>query len=72
MALQLVACQARSLDFKRHFVQSAVKYLDLSYNTLLHDSERIEALVSAVTCAILAGAGPQRSRYTLLLESSYD
>ncbi|KAJ3372740.1 COP9 signalosome complex subunit 4 [Kappamyces sp. JEL0680] len=26
------------------------------------DSERVQALISAVTCAILAGAGPQRSR----------
>jgi COP9 signalosome complex subunit 4 len=31
IALQLVACQARSLDFKRQFVQSALKYLELSF-----------------------------------------
>ena len=31
IALQLTACQARSLDFKRQFVQSALKYLELSF-----------------------------------------
>jgi COP9 signalosome complex subunit 4 len=60
--IQLTACQAKSLDFKRQFVPSALKYLDLSYTPELADSERMEALISAVICTILAGAGPQRSR----------
>ncbi|KAJ3078905.1 COP9 signalosome complex subunit 4 [Quaeritorhiza haematococci] len=60
--LQYKASQARILDFKRQFLQAASKYHELSYVTDMHDSERVAALIQAVTCAVLAGAGPQRSR----------
>ncbi|KAJ8326579.1 hypothetical protein QVD99_006704 [Batrachochytrium dendrobatidis] len=62
MQLQFKACQARMLDFRRSFLQAASKYLELSYIVDLHDSERINALIQAVTCTVLAGAGPQRTR----------
>ncbi|KAJ3277180.1 COP9 signalosome complex subunit 4 [Terramyces sp. JEL0728] len=62
MAILLLALQARSLDFKRQFVPSALKYLELSYMVEVDIGERLAALKSAITCAILAGAGPQRSR----------
>ncbi|KAI8899739.1 PCI domain-containing protein [Globomyces pollinis-pini] len=62
MALTLQACQARSMDFKRQFISSALKYLHISYSVDLDDSEKLSALRSALTCTILAGAGPQRSR----------
>ncbi|KAJ1341451.1 hypothetical protein BSLG_003880 [Batrachochytrium salamandrivorans] len=60
--LQFKACQARTLDFRRSFLQAASKYLELSYVADIHDSERTNALVQAVTCTVLAGAGPQRTR----------
>jgi COP9 signalosome complex subunit 4 len=62
LMLELTACQARSLDFKRQFIQSAHKYLELSYVNEMDVSERIQALVCACVCAILAPAGPQRTR----------
>ncbi|KAL2913639.1 hypothetical protein HK105_206799 [Polyrhizophydium stewartii] len=62
MQLQFRACQARMLDFRRSFLKAASKYLELSYVVEMHDSERINALVQAVTCTVLAGAGPQRTR----------
>ena len=60
--LQFKASQARVLDFKRQFLQSASKYYQLSYFTEMDDSERIVALRAAVICAVLAEAGPARSR----------
>jgi COP9 signalosome complex subunit 4 len=62
LQLELTACQARSLDFKRQFIPSAHKYLELSYVSEMDESERIQALICACVCAILAPAGPQRTR----------
>ncbi|KAJ3240227.1 COP9 signalosome complex subunit 4 [Chytriomyces hyalinus] len=62
LTVQFRASQARLFDFKRSFLQAAQKYLSLSYLMLMAESERIVCLVQAVTCAILAPAGPQRSR----------
>ncbi|KAJ3034280.1 COP9 signalosome complex subunit 4 [Rhizophlyctis rosea] len=56
------ASYARVLDYKRMFLPSALKYHELSWNTDMDDSERIACLKQAVTCAVLAPAGPQRSR----------
>ncbi len=44
------------------FLQAASKYHELSYNADIADSEKISCLRQAVICAVLAGAGPQRSR----------
>jgi COP9 signalosome complex subunit 4 len=60
--LQFQACQARTLDFKRQFLPSAQKYLELSYRSEMADVDQINCLRQAITCAILAGAGPQRTR----------
>ncbi|TPX62810.1 hypothetical protein PhCBS80983_g00002 [Powellomyces hirtus] len=56
------SCQARILDQKRSFLLAAGKYLELSYTSEIHESVRTQLLGQAVTCAVLAGAGPQRSR----------
>ncbi|KAI8621271.1 hypothetical protein BC830DRAFT_1094945 [Chytriomyces sp. MP71] len=56
------ASQARLLDFKRQFQLAAQKYLSLSYTSLMAESEKTVCLVQAVICAILAPAGPVRSR----------
>lgn len=62
LRLQFLACQARTLDFKRQFLPAASKYLQLSYSTEMDDDTRVQCLVNAITCTVLAGAGPQRSR----------
>jgi COP9 signalosome complex subunit 4 len=40
---------------------------DLSFETLVEESERLKCLSAAVTCAVLAPAGPQRSRVLAIL-----
>merc|ERR1712002_832806 len=62
--LQIIykVCQGRVLDFKRKFIEAASRYNELSYKTVIHDSERMTALKNAMICTILASAGQQRSR----------
>ena len=67
MLLLSQVCQARIFDFKRKFIEAAQKYLELS-NFIADPEERSYSLAQAVTCAILANAGPQRAR---LLASLY-
>ena len=55
-------CYARVLDYRRKFIEAAQRYNELSYNPLVHEEERMEALRHALICAILASAGQQRSR----------
>ncbi|KAI9471006.1 MAG: proteasome component region PCI domain-containing protein [Benjaminiella poitrasii] len=54
--------QARILDAKRKFLEACTKYHELSYVSQVEEDERILCLIAAVQCAVLAGAGPQRSR----------
>lgn len=54
--------QARILDSKRRFGEAALRYHELSYSTVLAEDDRLSALKAAVTCAVLAPAGPTRSR----------
>lgn len=72
--LQHRFCQARILDSKRKFEDAAMKYYQLSQHpniAILMDSmtdgDFSHALVHAVTCAILAPAGPRRSRVLAIL-----
>ncbi|KAH8517438.1 hypothetical protein H0E87_005397 [Populus deltoides] len=67
--LQYKVCYARILDLKRKFLEAALRYYNISQiekrqigdETI--DEEALEqALSAAVTCTILAAAGPQRSR----------
>jgi len=60
LQLRYKVCFARILDFKRKFLEAAGRYYELSQ--IVNEQERIEALRYAVTCAILAQAGPHRSR----------
>ncbi|KAJ3703412.1 hypothetical protein LUZ61_007117 [Rhynchospora tenuis] len=67
--LQYKVCYARILDLKRKFLEAALRYYDISqiekrqYGDEEIDEDALEqALSAAVTCTILAGAGPQRSR----------
>lgn len=55
-------CQARILDLKRKFLESAQKYLELSFCMQLDLSERNQCFISSVVCAILSPVGAPRSR----------
>ncbi|CAL8995744.1 unnamed protein product [Prunus brigantina] len=67
--LQYKVCYARVLDLKRRFLEAALRYYEFSQIEKRQigdeeiDEEALEqALSAAVTCTILAAAGPQRSR----------
>jgi len=64
MQLQILfkVCYARVLDYRRKFIEAAQRYVALSYSSLVHEDERLEALRHALVCTILASAGQQRSR----------
>jgi COP9 signalosome complex subunit 4 len=54
--------QARILDSRRRFLDASQGYHNFSLSTSLDDEERMRGLSSAIICAVLAPAGPQRSR----------
>lgn len=54
--------EARILDARRKFLEASQAYHSFSFSTVLEEEERTRALSSAIVCAVLAGAGPQRSR----------
>ncbi|KIM46149.1 hypothetical protein M413DRAFT_441215 [Hebeloma cylindrosporum] len=66
--LQFKLCQARISDYSRKFLEAASRYHELSYVGEIDEEERRHMLLAAVTCAVLAPAGPNRSR---LLASLY-
>ncbi|KAH3742679.1 COP9 signalosome complex subunit 4 [Pelomyxa schiedti] len=57
---QYKRCFAQVLDLNQQFIKAAIHYYDISQNG--PDEERRMALQQAVNSAILAEAGPQRSR----------
>ncbi|PNH10514.1 COP9 signalosome complex subunit 4 [Tetrabaena socialis] len=70
--LQYKICYARILDAKRRFLDAALRYYEMSSarpsaaaqaaGLKVDDDDRETALRSAITCTVLAPAGPQRSR----------
>jgi COP9 signalosome complex subunit 4 len=58
--LRYKVCFARILDYKRKFLEASNRYYELSQQ--VGEEERIQALTFSVQCAILASAGPKRSR----------
>lgn len=71
LELQYKTCYARILDAKQRFVEAALRYYELSQVELgkplgagkrVGEADLAGALTNAITCAILAAAGPQRSR----------
>lgn len=54
--------QARILDSRRKFLDASQVYHSFSFSMALDEEERTRALSSAIICAVLAPAGPQRSR----------
>ena len=69
LRLQFKVCYARILDSKRKFLEAAVRYYEISQidaaggGGMEVDAADIKvALSCAVSCTLLAAAGPQRSR----------
>ena len=64
LELQYKTCYARVLDSKRRFLEAATRYYQLSQEgrAKVAEEELAQALAAAITCTILAAAGPQRSR----------
>lgn len=62
LTLHFNLSQARILDAKRDFLHAANKYHELSFSPAIAEEERIHTLSMAAKCAILAPAGPMRSR----------
>ena len=60
--LQFHLSQARILDARRRFLDASSAYHSVSFTPALAEEERMQALSAAITCAVLAPAGPQRSR----------
>lgn len=54
--------QARILDARRRFLDASQGYHNFSLSTALDEEERMRGLSFAIICAVLAPAGPQRSR----------
>lgn len=54
--------QARILDSRRKFLDASQAYHRVSLSVALAEDERAFALSKAIACAVLAPAGPQRSR----------
>ncbi|KAL2153864.1 hypothetical protein VTH82DRAFT_2540 [Thermothelomyces myriococcoides] len=53
---------ARIQDSNRQFLQAAKSYHDISFSPAIAEEERLHTLSMAIKCAILAPAGPSRSR----------
>ena len=62
LILTFLLSQARILDARRKFLDASSTYHDVSFNVTLVEEERMHALSAAIKCAVLAPAGPQRSR----------
>ncbi|KAI0081778.1 hypothetical protein K474DRAFT_1694826 [Panus rudis PR-1116 ss-1] len=60
--LQFKLCQARLSDYARKFLEAAARYHELSFIPEIDETDRQHMLSAAVTCAVLAPAGPNRSR----------
>jgi COP9 signalosome complex subunit 4 len=62
LQLHFKLSQARINDAKRQFLPASQAYHDISFSSAIADDERLHTLAMAIKCAILAPAGPQRSR----------
>ena len=62
LQLRSKVCYARILDSKRKFFESSLQFYRLSQAAGVDPGDLMFLLQRAVTCAILASAGPKRSR----------
>ncbi|PWY89260.1 COP9 signalosome complex subunit 4 [Aspergillus heteromorphus CBS 117.55] len=62
LQLHFKLSQARILDARRRFLDASQEYFNVSLAAGVDESDRLQALAAAIRCAVLAPAGPQRSR----------
>ena len=62
LKLHFQLSQARILDARRRFLDASQEYLNVSLASGVDEGDRLQALSAAIICAVLAPAGPQRSR----------
>lgn len=60
--LMFALSQARIHDSQRNFLEASSAYHSLSQEPAVDEEERLQALSAAITCAVLAPAGPMRAR----------
>ena len=62
LRVQYHLSQARILDSQRSFLDAANAYHTISSEPAVDEDDRLRSLNAAITCAVLAPAGPLRSR----------
>lgn len=62
LKLHFKLSQARILDARRRFLDASQEYFNVSLAAGVDENDRLQALSAAIRCAVLAPAGPQRSR----------
>ncbi|PGH26791.1 hypothetical protein AJ80_01557 [Polytolypa hystricis UAMH7299] len=62
LKLHFQLSQARILDARRRFLEASQEYLNVSLAPGVDEGDRLQALSASIICAVLAPAGPQRSR----------
>ncbi|GAD94235.1 COP9 signalosome subunit CsnD [Paecilomyces variotii No. 5] len=62
LKLHFQLSQARILDARRRFLDASQEYYNVSLASGVDEGDRLHALSAAIICAVLAPAGPQRSR----------
>ena len=62
LRLHYQLAQARILDSRRDFLSASSEYLNVSLSNTVAEEDRLHALSAAIRCAVLAPAGPQRSK----------
>lgn len=62
LKLHFQLSKARILDARRRFLDASQEYHNVSMAAGVDEGDRLQALSAAIICAVLAPAGPQRSR----------
>lgn len=62
LKLHFKLAQARILDARRRFLDASLEYFNVSLAAGVDEADRLQALAAAFRCAVLAPAGPLRSR----------
>lgn len=62
LKLHFQLSQARILDARRRFLDASQEYLNVSLASGVDEEDKLQALSASIRCAVLAPAGPQRSR----------
>ena len=62
LKLHFKLSQARILDARRKVLDASQEYFNVSLAAGVDENDRLQALAASIQCAVLAPAGPQRSR----------